>query len=128
MQPHRRGTRASVEAESKRPMAWVANIILGVSDVENAGFRRAVFKLQQNRAGRRRVFDFLSADLQGMLGLNDFFLRSWRLLFFFRLFRGLILRRCPLLGKAQIRSQEPQSDSTQIKNLKLPTWRDSPSK
>src|SRR5204863_6875497 len=110
------GTRSSVEAESKRPLAWVGDVIFGIGNVEDAGFGRAVLELQQDRAGRRRVFDFLSADLQGMLGLNDFFLRSWRLLFFFRLFRGLILRRCLLLGKAQISSQEQQSDSTTITN------------
>src|SRR5438445_13838677 len=96
MQPHRRGTRAAIEAEGERALARVANVILGIRDVEDAGLGRAVFELQEARPGGGRVFDLLPADLHGMLGLNDFFLRNGRLLFFFRLLR-CVFRQTPLL-------------------------------
>src|SRR5260370_14462384 len=89
MQPYRRGPGAAVEAEGERALARVADVILGIRDVEDAGLGRAVFELQEDGAGRRGVLDLLSADFQGVLGLNDFFFRSRRLFFFFRLFRGL---------------------------------------
>src|SRR5256885_6775212 len=105
MQPHRRGTRAAIEAEGERALARVADIILGIRDVEDAGLGRAVFELQEDRAGCRRVLDLLPTDLQGMLGLNNFFFRNGRFLFFFRLFRWFFrLRRLLLLSKTQIPS------------------------
>src|SRR6266513_4454963 len=107
MQPHRRGTRAAIEAEGERALARVAAVILGMRDVENACLGRAVFELQEDRAGCGRVLDLLPTDLQGMLGLNDFFFRNGRFLFFFRLFRWFLrLRRLLLLSKAEIRSKQ----------------------
>src|SRR6266699_7275857 len=107
MQPHRRGTRAAIEAEGERALARVANVILGIRDVEDAGLGRAVFELQEDRAGCRRVLDLLPTDLQGMLGLNDFFFWNRRILFFFRLFRWFLrLRRLLLPSKAEIRSKQ----------------------
>src|SRR5437868_3881753 len=74
---------------------------------------RSIFKFQEDRASRRSVFDLLPADLQGMLGLNDFFLRNGGFLFFFRLFHWFFrLRRLLLLGEAEIRPKEKQSDGT----------------
>ena len=113
MQPHRRGTRAAIEAEGERALARVANVILGIRDVEDAGLGRAVFELQEDRPGGGRVFDLLPADLHGMLGLNDFFLRNGRLLFFFRLLRWFFrLRRLLLLSKAEVCSKQKPSDGT----------------
>jgi len=107
MQPHRRGTRAAIEAEGERALARVADVILGIRDVEDAGLGRAVFELQEDRAGCRCVLDLLPTDLQGMLGLNNFFFRNGRFLFFFRLFRWFFrLRRLLLLSKAEIRSKQ----------------------
>src|SRR5437879_13233486 len=106
-----------MEAGSKRSLAWVVNIILGIGDVEDAGLGRAVFKLQENRARRGGVLELLTADLQRVFGLNDFFLGSWRLLFFFRLFRSFILRWL-LLGKAQIHSQEKQNGGPEKENYR----------
>src|SRR6266852_6976351 len=103
MQPHLSGTRTAIEAEGKWALARVTNVILRIRDVEDAGLGRAVFQLQEDGAGRRGVLDLLPADFQGVLGLNDFFFRSWRLLFFFRLFsRFLRLGLWRLLGEAQI--------------------------
>ena len=107
MQPHRRGTRAAIEAEGERALARVADVILGIRDIEDAGLGRAVFELQEDRAGCRRVLDLLPTDFQRMLGLNDFFFRNGRFLFFFRLFRWFFrLRRLLLLSKAEIRSKQ----------------------
>src|SRR6267143_764160 len=102
MQPHRSRARATVKAESKRSLACVADVILGVGDVEDAGLGRAVLELQKNSAGRRGVLNFLPADLQRMLGLNDFFFRGWRLLFFLLLFSCFVLRRRLRLRLARI--------------------------
>src|SRR4030081_3748974 len=120
MQPNGSGTRAAVEAEGKRALARVADVILGIGDVEDGSLGGAVFELQEDGAGRRCVFDLLPADFQGMLSLNDFFLRSWRLFFFFWFFRSFVrsgLRR--LLGKAQICSQKKQGGGTQKANWRL---------
>ncbi len=107
MQPHGRGTRTSVEAESERALACVIDVILGIGDVENAGLGGAVFELQEDGAGRGSVFDFLPADFDRMLGLNDFFFRSWRLLFLFGFFcRFIRCWRWLLLSKAQIRCKK----------------------
>src|SRR5260370_17321164 len=105
MQPHRRGTGAAVEAEGEGPLARVADIILGISDVEDAGLGRAVFEFQEDGAGRRGVLDLLPADLHRMLRLNNFFFWNRWLFFFFLLFRRFIrLRRVLLVGGAEIRS------------------------
>ncbi len=79
-------------------------------------------------ASRCRVLNLLSGDLQRVFGLDDFFFRSGRLLFFFRLFRGLFwscLRR--LLGEAHICAQEKQG-GTQKAYWLLHSWRSSLSK
>src|SRR6266851_4711444 len=113
MQPNGGGSRAAVEAEGEGALARVADIILGIGDVEDAGLGRAVFEFQEDGAGRRGVLDLLPADLQRMLRLNYFFFGNGRLLFFFRLFRRFIrLRRLLLLGEAEIRSKEKQRDGT----------------
>src|SRR5207302_5643963 len=113
MQPHGRRTWAAVEAEGDRALTRVADVILGIGHVKDAGLGRAIFKFQEDRASRRSVFDLLPADLQGMLGLNDFFLRNGGFLFFFRLFHWFFrLRRLLLLGEAEIRPKEKQSDGT----------------
>src|ERR1700674_66473 len=110
MQPHRSGTRTAVEAEGKRALACVADVVLGIGNVEDAGFGRAVFELQEDGASRRGILDLLPADLQGVLGLNDFFFRRWRLLFFFRLFRSFVRsrlrRRRWLLAEARIQAKK----------------------
>jgi len=64
MQPNGSGTGAAVEAEGKRALARVADVILGIGDIENAGLGRAVFELQEDGAGGRGVFDLLPADFQ----------------------------------------------------------------
>src|SRR5260370_40974915 len=111
MAPNGGGTGAAVEAEGEGPLARVADIILGISDVEDAGLGRAVFEFQEDGAGRRGVLDLLPADLQRMLRLNNFFFGNGWLFFFFRLFRRFIrLRRLLLLGAAEIRSEEEHSD------------------
>src|SRR6266849_9553285 len=113
MQPHGRRTWTPVEAEGEGALARVADVILGIRDVEDAGLGRAVFELQEDGAGRRGVLDLLSADFQGVLGLNDFFFRGRGLFFFFWLFRGFFRRWLwLLLGKAEIHSQENQSGRT----------------
>src|SRR5260370_39680451 len=116
MEPHRGRARASFKAESKRSLACLADVILGVSDVEDAGLGRAGLELQKNSAGRRGVLNFLRAELQRMLGLNDFFFRGWRLLFFLRLFSGFVLRRRLRLRPARIHSSEHQSGGPTITN------------
>src|SRR5712691_5088671 len=114
MQPHGRRTWTPVEAEGEGALARVADVILGISDVEDAGLGRAVFQLQEDGARRRGVLNLLSADFQGVLGLDDFFFRSRRLFFFFWLFRGFFRRwRWLLLGEAEIRSKENQRDGAQ---------------
>src|SRR5258708_23068543 len=107
MEQQKRGTWDAVEAEGESAVARVADNILGIGDVEEAGLGGAVFELQEEGAGRRGVLDLLPADLQRMLRLNNFFFGNGRLLFFFRLFGGFIrLRRLLLLGEAEIRSKE----------------------
>src|SRR6266403_3076835 len=90
MQPHGSGTRTAIEAEGKGALARVADILLGIGNVEDAGFGRAVFELQEDGAGRRGVFDLPPANFQRMLRLNNFLFGNGRLLFFFRLFRSFI--------------------------------------
>src|SRR5437660_12122730 len=111
MQPTGSGTRAAIEAEGEGALARVADIILGVGDVEDAGLGRAVFELQEDGAGRRGVFDLLPADFQRMLRLNNFLFGNGRLLFFFRLFRSFV-RRWLLLRETQTCAQEKQRDGT----------------
>ena len=113
MQPHGSGTRATVEAEGEWALARVADVIFGIGDVENAGFGRAIFELQEDGAGRRGVFDLLPANFQRMLRLNNFLFGYGRLLFFFRLFCGFFRRwRWLLLRETQIYAQEKQRDGT----------------
>src|SRR5260370_4468207 len=113
MQPHRSGTWAAVEAERERALARVADVILGIGDIENAGFGRAVFELQEDGAGRGGVFDLLPANFQRMLRLNNFLFGNGRLLFFFRLFRSFIQWwRWLLLRETQICAQEQSRDGT----------------
>src|SRR5260370_17040646 len=113
MQPPRGATGAAVEAEGEGPLARVADIILGIGDVEDAGLGRAVFQFQEEGAGRRGVLDLLPADPQRMLRLNNFFFGNGRLLFFFRLFRRFIrLRRFFLFSEKEIRSPNYQPART----------------
>src|SRR5258708_35780686 len=97
MQPHGSGAWAAVEAEGEGALACLADVILGVGDVEDTGLGRAVFELQEDRTGRRCVLDLLPADFQRMLRLNNFFFGSRRFLFFFWLFRCFIGWWCLLL-------------------------------
>src|ERR1700682_1082968 len=113
MQPHGSGTRAAVKAEGERALARGADVILGIGDVEDAGFWRAVFELQEDSAGRRGVLDLLPANFQRMLRLNNFFFGNRRLLFLFRLFRSFIRQwRWLLLRETRTFAQEKQRDGT----------------
>jgi hypothetical protein len=112
VQPHRCRARAAVEAESDGPLASVADIILGVGNVKNAGLGRPVFELQKNRAGRGGVPDFLSADFERMLGLNDLLFGNRRLLFFFWLFCWFFCLWRWLLGQTEIRSKKSNCGKT----------------
>src|ERR1700674_256781 len=113
MQPHGSGTRAAVEAEGDRALARVADVILGIGNVEDAGLGCAIFELQEDGAGRRGVFDLLPANFQRMLRLNNFLFGNGRLLFFFRLFRSFIRWwRWLLLRETQTYAQEKRRDGT----------------
>src|SRR6266403_44014 len=113
MQPHGSGTRAAVEAEGEGALARVADIVLGIGDIEDAGFGRAIFELQEDGAGRRGVLDLLPANFQRMLRRNNFLFGYGRLLFFFRLFCGFSRRwRWLLLRETQTYAQEKQRDET----------------
>src|SRR5882757_65517 len=108
MQPHRSGTRTAVETESEWALARLADVILGISDIEYAGLGCAVFELQEDGAGGRGIFDLLPANFDGMFCLNDFFFRSWGLLFLFELlrrffWRGLLLREAQIHPKKKYR-------------------------
>src|SRR5260370_27431729 len=117
MQPDGSGTWAAVEAEGKRALACVANVILDVSDIKDAGLGRAVFELQQDGAGGRRVLDLLPADLQGAFGLNDFFFRNRRFLFFLGFLRRFIRRWLGLLlGEASIHPKKKKRNGPQVTN------------
>src|SRR5262249_49172696 len=90
MQPDGSRTWASIEGEGDRALRGVAHVILRVGDVEDAGFRRAIFELEQHRAGGRGVLDLLAADARGVLGLDGFLFRR-RLFFLFRFFRSCLV-------------------------------------
>src|ERR1700674_736945 len=113
MQPHGSGTRAAVEAEGEGALARVADIVLGIGDVKDASFGRAVFELQEDCASRRGVLNLLPANFQRMLRLNNFLFGNGRLLFFFRLFRSFIRWwRWLLLRETQTYAQEKRRDGT----------------
>src|SRR6202165_1651200 len=113
MQPHGSGPRAAVEAEGDRALARVADVILGIGNVEDAGLGWAIFELQEDGVARRGVFDLLPANFQRMLRLNNFLFGNGRLLFFFRLFRSFIRWwRWLLLRETQTYAQEKRRDGT----------------
>src|SRR6267143_2195648 len=114
VQPNGGGTRSAIEAECNWALACIADIIFSISHVEDAGFGRPVFEYQQHGSGRRGVLDLLSAKLQRMLGLNNFFFRNGRLLFIFRLFRGFLRRRLRrLMGETETCPKEKRCGETQ---------------
>src|SRR2546427_6352492 len=121
MQPNRRRARAAVEAEGDGALAGIANVILGVGHVKNAGFGRAVCQFKKDRASSGGVLYFLAADFEGMLGRNAFFFRDGGLFFFLRFFRGLFRGffrlRLLLLGRAKIRCQKKRSATEQSNGI-----------
>src|SRR5262249_16748115 len=83
VQPNRRRARAAVEGEGDGPLSEIADVVLCVGDVEDAGLWRAVFELQQSCARGRSVFDLLSTQAEHMLCLDNFLFRRRRRLLFF---------------------------------------------
>ena len=123
MQPHRRRAGPAVEAESDWALAQVGDIILGVSHIKNAGFGRAVFEFEENRACGRGVLDFLAVNLERVFGYHVLFFGDRRLFFVFWFFRWLLsgffrLRlRLRLLGQAGAGCEEQRSEAKAAKRM-----------
>ena len=79
VQPDGRGARPPVEGKRDGAPRRVVHVVAGVGDEENGRFRLLlIIILQQNRAHRDRVGNFLAVNGDGVLRRDEFFLGERR--------------------------------------------------